>query len=339
MKLLVTGGAGFIGSNFVRHALERWPDSHVVVLDKLTYAGSLDNLAGALDDPRFSFVHGDICDPALVHSALAGCDLLLNFAAETHVDRSIQSSGDFVRTDVEGTRTLLDAALECGVRRYVQISTDEVYGDMPEGKRATEESPLRPRSPYSASKSGGDLMVQAYHVTYGLDAIITRCSNNYGPYQFPEKLIPLFITNAFQGAALPVYGDGLQYRDWIYVDDHCRALALIVEKGAPGESYNVGTEVERPNIEVVEEIVRLTGADRSTVTYVDDRAGHDRRYALNCKKLRNLGWQPETAFAAGLAATVDWYRSNERWWRSARDGTFQQFYELQYGNRLQKASS
>ncbi len=339
MKLLVTGGAGFIGSNFVRHALERWPDCRITVLDKLTYAGNLENLTGVSADPRFAFVHGDICDSTLVRAGAAGCDAILNFAAETHVDRSIHSSGDFVRTDVEGTRTLLDAALECGVGRYIQVSTDEVYGDMPPGRRAAEESPLRPRSPYSASKAGGDLMVQAYHVTYGLDTVITRSSNNYGPYQFPEKLIPLFVTNAFQGAPLPVYGDGLQYRDWIYVDDHCRALCLILEKGATGESYNVGTEVERPNIDVVDEIVRLTGADRSTVTYVEDRPGHDRRYALDCTKLRKLGWQPETSFAEGLAATVAWYQANEPWWRSSRDGAFQQFYELQYGNRLQKAST
>jgi dTDP-glucose 4,6-dehydratase len=338
MKLLVTGGAGFIGSNFARYALQRWTDCEVVVLDKLTYAGRLENLAGALKDPRLTFVQGDICDAELVCTALSGCDAILNFAAETHVDRSIQSSDDFVRTDVEGTRTLLDAALDDRVKRYVQISTDEVYGDMPQELRATEESPLRPRSPYSASKAGGDLMVQAYHATFGLDAIITRCSNNYGPYQFPEKLIPLFITNAFQGSALPVYGDGLQYRDWIYVEDHCRALALLLEKGTAGESYNVGTEVERPNIEVVEEIVRLTGAERSTIAQVDDRPGHDRRYALDCSKLRNLGWQPKTRFADGLAATVDWYKSNESWWRSARDTTFQQFYDIQYGKRLQKAT-
>ena len=339
MKLLITGGAGFIGSNFVRHAFARWSDVHVVVLDKLTYAGSLDNLADVRSSSRFTFVHGDICDGDLVRSTVGGCDAIVNFAAETHVDRSIHDSGDFVRTDVEGTRTLLDAALESGVKRYVQVSTDEVYGDMDEGQRATEQSPLCPRSPYSASKAGGDLMVQAYHVTYGLDTVVTRASNNYGPYQFPEKLIPLFITNAFQGTALPVYGDGRQYRDWLYVEDHCRALVLILEHGKSGESYNVGTQIERPNIDVVAEIVRLTGADGSTVTHVADRPGHDRRYAMDCSKLEKLGWRPQMDFDEGLATTVDWYRSNEDWWRTARDGTFQEFYDLQYGNRLQEATT
>ncbi|HZT96027.1 MAG TPA: dTDP-glucose 4,6-dehydratase [Chloroflexota bacterium] len=336
MRLLVTGGAGFIGSNFVRLALAGRADISVTVLDKLTYAGNRENLAGLDEDGRLHFVQGDICDASLVHDLIGDVDAIINFAAETHVDRSIQASGDFVRTDVEGTRTLLDAARTKGVR-HVQISTDEVYGDIAAPLRSDETAPLRPRSPYSASKAAGDLMVQAYVHTYGLDAIITRCSNNYGPFQYPEKLIPLFITNALEGLPLPVYGDGMQERDWLFVDDHCRALMLLLESGQPGEIYNIGSELERPNLEVVNAIVRLTGADPAIIRHVVDRLGHDRRYALDCSKLHSLGWSPAVSFADGLGATVEWYRAHESWWRSCRSTAFDTYYAGQYGERLETA--
>jgi dTDP-glucose 4,6-dehydratase len=338
MRLLVTGGAGFIGSNFVRHAMSRWPDCTVTVLDKLTYAGTRENLRDLEPDERLCFVLGDICDSNLVLNLTRGLDAIINFAAETHVDRSIHSSADFVRTDVEGTRCLLDAARVNKVGRYLQISTDEVYGDMPEGTRAAEDDALRPRSPYAASKAAGDLMVQAYHVTHGIDTVITRCSNNYGPNQFPEKLVSLFVTNALLGQPLPVYGDGLQQRDWIFVEDHCRALALVLEHGVSGEIYNIGTEIERPNIDIINMIVQLAGAPESSIRFVTDRPGHDRRYALDASKVKDLGWKAEVALAEGVARTVAWYRENEGWWRPLRSAEFEDYYARQYDARLAESA-
>jgi dTDP-glucose 4,6-dehydratase len=337
MKLLVTGGAGFIGSNFVRFALRAHADYSITVLDRLTYAGTRTNLREVEGSSRLVFVRGDICDSDLVLDLTRGVDAIVNFAAETHVDRSIQSSADFVRTDIEGTRCLLDAALQNGVGRYLQISTDEVYGDMPEDARASEDDPVRPRSPYAASKAAGDLMVQAYHTTHGLDTVITRCSNNYGPNQFPEKLVSLFVTNALLGRQLPVYGDGLQQRDWIFVEDHCRALDLVLTRGVKGEIYNIGTEIESPNLEIVRAIVRLTGAPESSMRFVADRPGHDRRYAIDASRLRRLGWHVTTTLAEGLASTVDWYQRNEGWWRPLRSAEFEKYYDRQYGERLSQA--
>lgn len=339
MKLLVTGGAGFIGSAFVRLALRRWPDASVTVLDKLTYAGNLANLASVQDDPRFRFIRGDIADGEVVAEAVAGCTHVVNFAAETHVDRSILSASDFVRTDVEGTRVLLEAAGAVGIERYLQVSTDEVYGDVEAPARTDETAPLRPRSPYSASKAGGDLMVQAYHVTFHLPTLITRGSNTYGPHQYPEKLVPLFVTNALEGLPLPVYGDGRQMRDWLYVDDHCTGIATVLEEGTPGETYNIGVGHERPNLEVIETIIRLTGCDPSLVRHVPDRPGHDRRYALEAKKLRALGWQAATDFEKGLRKTVEWYRDHRDWWEPLKDGSYRDYYQQQYGQRLEASQA
>jgi dTDP-glucose 4,6-dehydratase len=333
-RLFVAGGAGFIGSNFVRLALTRWPDDDLVVYDALTYAGNMANLEGVLDDPRVTFVHGDIREAASVRSAMAGCARVVNFAAETHVDRSILDPSRFVETDVEGTRVLLEAARDEGVTRYLQVSTDEVYGDVEPPHRSTESDPLRPRSPYSASKAGGDLMVGAYHATFGVPALITRGSNTYGPYQYPEKLIPLFITNALQGRPLPIYGDGMQMRDWLAVSDHCSGIATVLDRGAPGEVYNLGAGNERPNLEVIEAILRLTDADPSLLRHVPDRPGHDRRYALDSSKARALGWTPAASFEDGLAATVSWYRAHRDWWEPIVSGEFRAYYQQQYAVRL-----
>jgi dTDP-glucose 4,6-dehydratase len=334
VKLLVAGGAGFIGSAFVRMALQRWPDQPVVVLDALTYAGNLENLAPVRTDPRFSFIHGDICDAAAVRDAMQDSSRVVNFAAETHVDRSILESAAFIRTDVEGTRVLLEAARELGVQRYLQVSTDEVYGDVKTPGRAQESDPVRPRSPYSASKAGGDLMVQAYHATYGVPILITRGSNTYGPYQYPEKLIPLFVTNALDGLPLPVYGDGLQVRDWLHVDDHCAAIANVLERGEIGEVYNIGAGTERPNRDIVNRIVALTGCDPALVRHVPDRPGHDRRYALDTERSWVLGWRPEVNLESGLESTVRWYRDNRGWWEPIKQGSFRAYYDEQYGSRL-----
>lgn len=339
MKLLIAGGAGFIGSNFARLALTLWPESEVVVLDALTYAGNTDNLVSIWDDNRFLFVHGDICDSRNVRSAMSGCTHVVNFAAETHVDRSIHDAGAFVRTDVEGTRTLLQAATDFGVERYLQVSTDEVYGHVEAPKRSREGDALRPRSPYAASKAGGDLMVGAYHVTHGLPTLVTRGSNTYGPYQFPEKIIPLFVTNALDGLALPVYGDGKQMRDWLYVDDHCRGIATVLERGIPGRIYNIGVGNELPNMEVVDNIVNLTGCDPALVRHVPDRPGHDRRYALRVDRTIRLGWSAQVPFDMGLQRTVEWYRSNRTWWERLKSGDFQAYYQLQYGSRLAESAS
>lgn len=334
MKLLVPGGAGFIGSHFVRTAFDRWPEARVAVLDALTYAGNLQNLAPVWDDERFEFVRGDICDPEIVRRVMAGCTHVVNFAAETHVDRSILESGSFVRTDVEGTRVLLEAARDLNVDRYLQVSTDEVYGDIEAPARAREEDPLRPRSPYSASKAGGDLMVGAYHATYGVPTLITRGSNTYGPYQYPEKLIPLFVTNALDGLPLPVYGDGMQMRDWLHVDDHCTGIATVLTRGEVGQVYNLGVGNERPNLEVIERILLDTGAERALLRRVPDRLGHDRRYALDVSKTQRLEWEPRIPFEDGLAETITWYRERRDWWEPLKGASYQAYYAAQYAGRL-----
>jgi dTDP-glucose 4,6-dehydratase len=327
MKLLVCGGAGFIGSNFVRLRLHDHGDE-VVVLDKLTYAGRRENLEGL--DVRF--VHGDIADPEAVAQAMDGVDAVVNFAAETHVDRSIAEPDAFVRTHSLGTYVLLEAARERGLR-YLQVSTDEVYGSIAEGS-FTEESPLAPSSPYSASKAGGDLLVQGYHHTYDMETLICRGSNNYGPYQYPEKLIPLMVLNALHGDPLPVYGSGMQVRNWLYVEDFGRGIGHVLAHGVPGEVYNVGGPDEEANIEVVKRIISLTGADESLLEYVTDRPGHDFRYSLGSEKVRALGWEAQMHFAEGLERTVDWYRDNPAWWEPIRSGDYRAYYERQYGRAL-----
>jgi len=329
VRLVVTGGAGFIGSNFVRFMLRRYDDLEVVNLDKLTYAGNLENLRDVEDDARHTFVKGDICDAATVRAALEGADAVVNFAAETHVDRSISGPQDFIRTDVLGTHTLLEAVRELGVARYVQISTDEVYGSTETGS-FTEESDLAPSSPYSASKAGADLLVLAYHRTYAAPVLITRSSNNYGPWQYPEKIIPLFITNAIDEQALPVYGDGLNVRDWLHVDDNCAGIDTVLRKGALGEVYNIGGGNEVENLAVTRGILELLGRSPELIRFVTDRPGHDRRYSIDCSKLQALGWHPETPFESGLESTVSWYRDNPDWWRTIKSGEWRAYYEQQY---------
>jgi dTDP-glucose 4,6-dehydratase len=328
MRLLVCGGAGFIGSNFVRLRLAEHGDE-ITVLDKLTYAGRRENLPGGVE-----LVVGSIEDRDLVFGLADGMDAIVNFAAESHVDRSIADQDVFARTHVIGTSVLLDAARDRGVGRYLQVSTDEVYGSIAEGS-FTESSPLDPSSPYSATKAGGDLLVSAYAHTHGLEAVICRGSNNYGPRQYPEKLIPLCILNALHGDGLPVYGDGRQVRNWLYVEDFCRGIHAVLEGGRPGQAYNVGGPDECENIEVVRRIVELTGRDESLIEYVNDRPGHDRRYSLASDKLRSeLGWEAQVHFADGLARTVDWYRDNEPWWEPIRSGEYRAYYEQQYGRAL-----
>ena len=330
MRILVTGGCGFIGSQFVRLALSR--GAEVVNLDKLTYAGNPANVADVADDEAYGFVHADIADAERVEEAIQGCDAVVNFAAESHVDRSILDPADFIRTDVVGTAVLLDAARRAGVGRFVQVSTDEVYGSIPHGA-FRETDPISPSSPYSASKAGGDLQVLAWHRTFGLDAVITRGSNTYGPRQYPEKLIPLFVTNALDGESLPVYGDGMQIRDWIHVEDHCTGIWAAMTSGEAGEVYNVGGGNEVPNLEITNRILELTGRDASLIRHVTDRPGHDRRYALDTARLRGLGWEPQRPFADGLADTVAWYRGNRDWWEPIKSGEYRKYYEEQYGAR------
>ena len=314
MKLLVTGGAGFIGSHYVRTVLGEGQADEVTVLDKLTYAGNLDNLAAVADHPGYTFVQGDIVDSTLLDEVAPGHDAVLNFAAETHVDRSISGAADFVVTNVLGAQTLFDACLRAGIPRVVHISTDEVYGSIDVGS-FRETDALMPNSPYSAAKAGSDLLARAYHVTHGLNISVTRCSNNYGPYQFPEKVIPLFVTNLIDGKSVPLYGDGLNVRDWLHVDDHCRGIQVVLERGAPGEYYNIGGGVELSNRELTERLLAATGRTwDDAVTYVEDRKGHDRRYAIDDSKLRALGYEPRTSFDDGLAETVQWYRDNRAWW-------------------------
>ena len=330
MRLLVCGGAGFIGSSFVRLALAGGDD--VVVLDKLTYAGRRENLAEVENDPRFRFIHGAIEDRAAVAQALEGIDATVNFAAETHVDRSIQEPDAFVHTHALGTYVLLEAARERGIR-HLQVSTDEVYGSIAEGS-FTEDSPLHPSSPYSATKAGADLLVGSYHETFGADVVICRGSNNYGPRQHPEKLIPLIVLNAIAGDPLPVYGDGLNVRNWLFVEDFAAAIAHVLRHGGAGEVYNVGGPDECSNIEVVRRILELCGRDESLIEYVSDRPGHDRRYSLGSEKVRALGWSPRVRFAEGLERTVAWYRENSWWWEPIRSGAYREYYERQYGRRL-----
>ncbi len=336
LEVLVTGGAGFIGSNYVHHALATHPDWRVTTLDKLTYAGRLENLEGVLDDPRHSFVRGDIADVAVAACLVARADIVVHFAAETHVDRSIQGAADFIRTDVFGTFVLLEAARRAPhLRRFIQISTDEVYGTVAQGSsRETDE--LKPRNPYAASKAGADRLAYSFWATYGVPVCITRASNNYGPRQFPEKVIPLFITNAVDQVPLPLYGDGQNVRDWLHVLDHCRALDTVIECGVDGEVYNIGGGNEVKNVDLTHRILALTGQPASLIVPVPDRPGHDRRYSLDTSKLRALGWEPQVAFADGLRDTVEWYRQNERWWRPIKEGDarFRSYYAAQYGERL-----
>ena len=332
---VVTGGAGFIGSNFVRMALGRRPDLAIVNIDLLTYAGNLENLEGVPAD-RHTFVRADITDPDAVRRAIPdGADAILNFAAETHVDRSILGPLAFVRTNVLGTQVLLDAAREKGAARFVQISTDEVYGSLaPDAPPFAEEFPLDPSSPYAASKAAADLLVLAACRTYGQNAVITRCSNNYGPYQFPEKLIPLMISNALEDKPLPVYGDGRQVRDWIYTDDHSTAILAAAERGQPGTVYNIGARNERYNIDVVREILRQLGKPESLIRFVKDRPAHDRRYAMDPSRVETeLAWRPQVGFDEGLARTIRWYRDHQDWWRRVKDGSYREFYQKWYGGR------
>ncbi|RJQ51977.1 MAG: dTDP-glucose 4,6-dehydratase [Actinobacteria bacterium] len=319
MKLLVTGGAGFIGSHFIRYVLEAYPDDSVVNLDKLTYAGNLDNLRDVDENERYRFLHGDICDPKAVEKAAEGCEAIVNFAAETHVDRSIVAAGSFLRTDVLGAHVLLEEARRRGMERFVQVSTDEVYGSIERGS-AKETDCLRPSSPYSASKAGGDLQVLAAVKTYGTPALITRGSNTYGPFQYPEKLIPLFVTNGIEGKKLPLYGQGANVRDWVHVSDHCRGIDTVLRNGRPGEVYNIGAGNERRNKEVALRILSEIGLGEDSIEYVKDRPGHDLRYSVDGSKLQALGWRPETPFEEGLRSTIRWYRDNEWWWRKIKRG-------------------
>jgi dTDP-glucose 4,6-dehydratase len=326
---VVTGGAGFIGSNFVRFMLRRYDDLEVVNLDKLTYAGNLENLRDVENDARYTFVKGDICDAAVVRDALSGADAVVNFAAETHVDRSISGPQDFIRTDVLGTHTLLEAVRELGVKRYLQISTDEVYGSTETGS-FDEDSVLDPSSPYSASKAAGDLLVLAYHRTFGAPVLLTRSSNNYGPWQYPEKIIPLFITNAIDDQPLPVYGDGLNVRDWLYVDDNCAAVDVVLREGRDGEVYNIGGGNEVKNLALTRQILKLLGKGPDLIRFVVDRPGHDRRYSVDCGKVQALGWRPTTTFGAGLERTVAWYHDNPGWWRKIKSGEWKDYYAAHY---------
>ncbi|MCG3172320.1 MAG: dTDP-glucose 4,6-dehydratase [Myxococcota bacterium] len=337
--LLVTGAAGFIGSNFVRMLHERGED-RIVALDKLTYAGNLENLEGLDGSSRYTFVRMDICDADGVAALIREhrIDAIVHFAAESHVDRSILGAAEFIRTNVEGTRILLDIARGQGVRRFLQVSTDEVYGSLPEDRpevKFTEQTPLQPNSPYSASKASADLLVRAWNHTYGLDTVITRCSNNYGPYQFPEKLIPLMIANALEDKPLPVYGDGQQRRDWIHVRDHCRAIDLALRRGRSGEVYNVGGDNELPNLTVIEDILSILGKPRTLIRYVEDRKGHDRRYSIDGSFIAaELGYRPQVEWKTGLRETIQWYVNNRGWWERIRSGAYRDYYEKQYAGRL-----
>ncbi len=334
-NLLVTGGAGFIGSNFVAYMLERYPDYRVVVYDKLTYAGRRENLDRVTAHPHFAFVQGDICDAALVRATIQehSIDTIVNFAAETHVDRSIFSPDAFIETDVRGTYVLLEAAKEFKLERYHQVSTDEVYGHIPPGQRSQEGDPMHARSPYAASKAGAEHLVYAYHITYGIPTTITRGSNNIGPYQYPEKAVSLFTTNAIDDLPLPIYGDGLQVRDYQYVMDHCEGIDVVLHKGQVGAAYNVGTEIETRNIDMARKLLDILGKPHSLLQHVTDRAGHDRRYALDCSKLRALGWTSRHSFDEALEKTVRWYVENPDWWRPIKSGEYLEYYRRQYVER------
>jgi len=330
-SILVTGGAGFIGSNFVRYMVKKYPEYKIVVLDALTYAGNRENLQDLEGSPNYEFHHGNICDKEIVETLVKRCQVIINFAAETHVDRSILEAGGFIQTDVVGTFTLLEAAKKYKILRYIQISTDEVYGSIDSGS-FVEDSSLQPNSPYSASKASGDLLVRAYHRTYGLPTIITRSSNNYGPYQYPEKLIPLFITNAMEDQPLPLYGDGKNVRDWLYVLDNCEAIDVVLHKGKEGEVYNIGGGNELENIRITELILKLLGKPKSLIKPVADRLGHDRRYSVDIRKMKKLGWKPRHDFEQALQETVQWYRENESWWRHIKEKQeeFKRFYREYY---------
>ena len=337
--VIVTGGAGFIGSNFVFHMLAKYPEYRIICLDKLTYAGNLSTLKSVMDNPNFRFVKGDICDREAVYKLFEEekPGIVVNFAAESHVDRSIENPGVFLETNIMGTATLMDACRKYGLERYHQVSTDEVYGDLPLDRPDlffTEETPIHTSSPYSSSKASADLLVQAYNRTYGLPVTISRCSNNYGPYHFPEKLIPLMIANALADKPLPVYGEGLNVRDWLYVEDHCKAIDLIIHKGRAGEVYNIGGHNEKTNIYIVKKILELLEKPESLITYVADRKGHDLRYAIDPPKIRSeLGWRPETKFDDGIVKTVNWYLENQEWWKNIISGEYQDYYEKMYGDR------
>jgi dTDP-glucose 4,6-dehydratase len=338
MKLLVTGGAGFIGSNFVRYMVNKYPEYTIVNLDLLTYAGNLENLKDIENAPNYKFVRGDIADREFINGLFKEekFDYVLNFAAESHVDRSITDPGIFVQTNIQGTLALLDAAKTFGVTKYLQVSTDEVYGTLGETGYFTEETPLAANSPYSASKAGADLLVRAYHETFGLPVNITRCSNNYGPFHFPEKLIPLMIINALHDKELPIYGDGLNIRDWLHVEDHCQAIDLVLHNGRNGEVYNVGGNNERTNIEIVKTILQHLNKPESLMKFVTDRPGHDRRYAIDATKLRTeLGWSPKYNFDTGIEQTINWYLNNREWWENIISGEYQDYVKSQYGDRLE----
>ena len=334
MKLFVTGGAGFIGSNFIRYVLQNRTDYSVINFDKLTYAGNLANLRDAAEDPRYLFTKGDICDPSAVETALRGCEAIVHFAAESHVDRSIYEPAPVIQTNVTGTFVLLQVARRLGIPRFVHISTDEVYGDLPVGIFANENSALQPSSPYSASKAGSDLLVRSYVRTFAFPAVITRSSNNYGPYQFPEKFLPLMITNALHDQPLPIYGDGKQQRDWLHVEDNCRGIFAVLENGKVGEVYNIGGLDVEENLTMAHRILRLTGKPETLLSYVQDRPGHDRRYALDCTKIKNeLGWRPQISLEDGLRQTIAWYKKNTGWVAGVRAGEYLSYYEKYYANR------
>lgn len=334
MKLLVTGGAGFIGSNFILYWMKQHPADHIINFDKLTYAGNLENLTAVEKNPNYSFVRGDITDAAAVEKAMQGVDTVVHFAAETHVDRSISGPAVFVMTNVLGTQVLLDAAVKNNIKRFHHISTDEVFGslELESHEKFSETTAYNPRSPYSASKAGSDHLVRAYHITYSLPITITNCSNNFGPYMFPEKLIPLSITNLLEGKKVPVYGDGLYVRDWLYVDDHCRAIDMVLQKGRVGETYLVGGMTELlPNIDIVKKIIKIMGKNEDSIEFVKDRPGHDRKYDVDFSKIKHeLGWQPQHSFDEYLEKTVAWYKDNEAWWKDVKSGTYQEYYKKQY---------
>ncbi len=338
MKLLVTGGAGFIGSNFILYWMKNHPEDEIINLDKLTYAGNLENLETVSENPNYTFIKGDIIDPEIVEQAMKGVDTVVHFAAETHVDRSITGPAEFVRTNVLGTQVLLDATKKEGVKRFHFVSTDEVFGSLELGSKEkfSEQTNYDPHSPYAASKAASDHLVRAYFDTYGLPITISNCTNNFGPYHFPEKLIPLAITNLLDGKKVPVYGDGLNVRDWLYVDDHCRAIELILQKGKEGETYGIGSQLEKEynNLEVVKLLLQIVGKGEDQIEYVSDRPGHDRRYAIDWSKIhRELGWSPQYSFEEYLEKTVEWYKTHREWWEKIKSGEYKEYYEKQYGGK------